>query len=289
MSFGLALSGGGAKGAAHIGVLKALEENNLFPTSISGASIGAIVGGLYSIGYDAKKLEKILKNFSQNYYMFLDPCYPQYVRSIIQLVTRSTITMSGLIRGNKLENYLKNLTKNKHITQTNVRFIAPCVDLITSKTIAYTNSIENLPELQNVIWKNDATLAQVMRASSSLPAIFYPKKLNKALLIDGGISANLPIELLHTTGEKNILAIDLSQEYEKPKNTGIFELLVHSFEIMQLNNKKTLLGKEKLLISIKFPEEIDLLDFQNMPKLIKLGYTATNDVMPQIKKIFDCN
>jgi len=284
MSFGLVLSGGGAKGAAHIGILKALEENNLLPSAIAGTSIGAIVGGLYAIGYNAKSLEKILKNFSKNYFTFLDPCYSQYAQSIFQLASRSTITMSGLIKGDKIESYLKKLTKNKKITETNIRFIAPCVDLITSKTIAYTNNLDNLPQTQNIVWKNDATLAQVMRASSSLPAIFYPKKLNRTLLIDGGITDNLPINLLYMTGEKNIIAIDLSQEYEKPKNTGIFELLVHSFEIMQLNNKKNLLGKEKLLISIKFHEEIDLLDFQNMPKLINLGYKAANDMMPQIKK-----
>lgn len=286
MSFGIALSGGGAKGAAHIGVLKALEENNLIPSSIAGTSIGAIVGGLYSIGYNSSELEKIMKNFSKNYYTFLDPCYPQYARSIFQLLTRSTITMSGLIKGNKLEMYLKHLTKNKHISKTNIRFVAPCVDLITSKTIAYTNIIDNLPSLPDMIWKNNATLAEVMRASSSLPAIFYPKKLDKTLLIDGGITANLPTNLLYLTGEKNILAIDLSQEYEKPKNTGIFELLIHSFEIMQLNNKETLVGKEKFLISIKFPDETELLDFKNTSKLIKLGYNAANDVMPRLKSLF---
>lgn len=286
MSFGIVLSGGGAKGAAHIGVLKALEENNLIPTSIAGTSIGSIVGGLYAIGYTSKDLEKIAKYFSKNYYAFLDPCYPQYARSIFELLTRSTITMSGLIHGNKLEIYLKKLTKNKKITETNIRFISPCVDLITSKTIAYTNSIKDLPSLENIIWKENAYLFEVMRASSSLPAIFYPKKLNKALLIDGGISDNLPINLLYAAGEKNILAIDLSQEYEKPKNSGIFELIIHSFEIMQQNAKNNLIGKEKLLIPIKFSDEIDLLDFKNMNKLIQIGYNKTNDLMPQIKALF---
>lgn len=287
MSFGIVLSGGGAKGAAHIGVLKALEENNLIPSSVAGTSIGSIVGGLYSIGYKAKDLEKVLRNFSKNYFMFLDPCYPQYIRSVFQLITRSTITMSGLIRGNKLEAYLRKLSKDKHITETNIRFISPCVDLITGKTIAYTNSAKNLPQIQNTIWKDDAYLSEVMRASSSLPAIFYPKRIKKSILIDGGVSDNLPINLLYSTGEKNILAIDLSQKYEKPNNSGICELVVHSFEIMQLNAKQTLIGKEKFLISIEFPDEIGLLDFKNVSRLIKIGYDATNDVMPQLKLLFN--
>lgn len=286
MSFGIVLSGGGAKGAAHIGVLKALEENNLIPTSIAGTSIGAIIGGLYAIGYTPSKLENILKYFSKNYFMFLDPCYPQYAYSVFQLLTRSTITMPGLLRGNKLEKYLKDLTQKKHIKDTNIRFVAPCVDLITSKIIAYTNTISNLSDIENVEWKNDAYLSEVMRASSSLPAIFYPKKIGKYLLIDGGLSDNLPINLLWATDQKNILAVDLSQEYKKPQNTGIFELTMHSIEIMQLNSKKNSIGKEKFLLTLNFSEEIDLLDFKNMSKLVKIGYDATNDVMSQLKLLF---
>ena len=286
MSFGIALSGGGAKGAAHIGVLKALEENNLIPTSIAGTSIGAIVGGLYAIGYTPSKLENILKYFSKNYFMFLDPCYPQYAYSVMQLLTRSTITMPGLIRGNKIEKYLKNLTHSKHIKDTNMRFIAPCVDLMTSKIIAYTNTLNNLSDMENVEWKNDAALSEVMRASSSLPAIFYPKKIGKYLLIDGGISDNLPINLLWNANEKNILAVDLSQDYKKPQNTGIFELTMHTIEIMQLNSKKNLIGKEKFLLTLNFSEEIDLLDFKNMNKLVKVGYNATTEIIPQLKLLF---
>jgi len=286
MSFGIAMSGGGAKGAAHIGVLKALEENNLFPSSISGTSIGAIIGGLYAIGYTPNKLENILKYFSKNYFMFLDPCYPQYAYSVMQLLTRSTITMPGLIRGNKIEKYLKNLTHSKHIKDTNMRFIAPCVDLMTSKIIAYTNTLNNLSDMENVEWKNDAALSEVMRASSSLPAIFYPKKIGKYLLIDGGISDNLPINLLWNANEKNILAVDLSQDYKKPQNTGIFELTMHTIEIMQLNSKKNLIGKEKFLLTLNFSEEIDLLDFKNMNKLVKVGYNATTEIIPQLKLLF---
>lgn len=289
MSFGIVLSGGGAKGAAHVGVLKALEENNLIPSSVAGASIGAIVGGLYSIGYNAFALEKTLKHFSKNYSMLLDPCYPQYVLSIFQLITNSTITMSGLLRGNKIEAYLKKLTKNKKISQTNMRFIATSVDLKSAKTIAYTNNIESLPKIDNLEWRNDAYLYEIMRASSALPAIFYPKKLNNYLLIDGGISNNLPIDLLYLTGEKNILAVNLTQKYEKTQNTGLFEITMHSLEIMQLNAKSNLLGKEKYLLNLTFPEEVGLMDFKHIEKYVKLGYNTTNAIMPQLKLLFSSN
>lgn len=286
MSFGIVLSGGGSKGAAHIGVLKALEENNLIPSSVAGTSIGAIIGGLYAIGYDSKKLEKTLKYFSKNYFAFLDPCYPQYAISIFELLTRSTITMSGLIRGNKIEKYLSQLTHNKKLKDVNIPFIAPSVDILTSKTIAYTNLTKKLPNLENVQWENEAYIAEVMRASSSLPAIFYPKKINNHLLIDGGISDNLPIDLLLATGEKNILAVDLSQKYKRPQHTGIFELTMHTIEIMQQNAKKELTNKDTFILTINFEEEIDLMDFKNTTKLIKIGYDAINDIITQLKLLF---
>jgi len=157
---------------------------------------------------------------------------------------------------------------------------------MTSKIIAYTNTLNNLSDMENVEWKNDAALSEVMRASSSLPAIFYPKKIGKYLLIDGGISDNLPINLLWNANEKNILAVDLSQDYKKPQNTGIFELTMHTIEIMQLNSKKNLIGKEKFLLTLNFSEEIDLLDFKNMNKLVKVGYNATTEIIPQLKLLF---
>lgn len=287
MSFGIALSGGGAKGAAHVGVLMALCENNLIPSSVSGTSMGAIVGGLYAIGYPPEKLKEIIIKFSKNYRRYIDPCYGNYFMALMQFMSNSSITLPGFIKGDKVERYLKNLTKNIAISSVQTPLVIPAVDLISGKTIVYSNIHPKMNSTtSNIIWKNDIPLHSAMRASSSLPAIFYPKKINNAVLVDGGITHIIPTELLMQTGEKNILAINISQEYEKPKSTNIFEITTHSFELMQNELKNFSLGKEKFLITPELPKNAEMLSFNHMPEFVKAGYNSTIAVMPKLKQLF---
>ncbi len=287
MSFGIALSGGGAKGAAHVGVLMALCENNLIPSSVSGTSMGAIVGGLYAMGYPPEKLKEIIIKFSKNYRRYIDPCYGNYFMALMQFMSNSSITLPGFIKGDKVERYLKNLTKNIAISSVQTPLVIPAVDLISGKTIVYSNIHPKMNSTtSNIIWKNDIPLHSAMRASSSLPAIFYPKKINNAVLVDGGITHIIPTELLMQTGEKNILAINISQEYEKPKSTNIFEITTHSFELMQNELKNFSLGKEKFLITPKLPKNAEMLSFNHMPEFVKAGYNSTIAVMPKLKQLF---
>ena len=286
MSFGIALSGGGAKGAAHVGVLIALHENNLIPSSVSGTSMGAIVGGLYALGYSPTKLKEMLVKFSRNYKNYIDPCYGNYFMALTEFLTKSTISMPGFIKGNKVEQFLRKLTNDKNITDVQIPLVIPAVDLITGKTIVYTNKKPKNSNYPNVIWEENVKLHSAMRASSSLPAIFYPKRIEKKVLVDGGITHIIPIDLLIETGEKNILAINLSQEYEKPKNTNIFELTTHSFELMQNELKNLTLGKEKFIITPNLPKDAEMLSFSDMPKFVKSGYDSTIKVMPKLKQLF---
>lgn len=286
MSFGIALSGGGAKGAAHIGVLMALYENNLIPSSVSGTSMGAIVGGLYALGYNPQKLKEIIIKFSKNYRKYIDPYYGNYFMALMQFMSNSTITLPGFIKGGKVENYLKNLTKSIKISDVKIPIVIPAVDLISGNTIAYSNVTPKNSTLKNVVWKNDIPLYLAMRASSSLPAIFQAKRIDNSLLVDGGITHIIPIDLLAQIGEKNILAINISQEYEKPRNTNIFEVTTHSFELMQNELKNFSLGKEKFLITPKLPKNAEMLSFSQMPEFVKAGYNSTIEVIPKLKQLF---
>ena len=287
MSFGIAFSGGGAKGAAHIGVLMALHENNLIPSSVSGTSMGAIVGGLYALGYSPTKLKEILVKFSKNYRHYIDPCYGNYFMALTQFLTRSTISMPGLVKGDKVEQFLKKLTNDKKIEDAKIPLVIPTVDLISGKTVAYTNKLPKHSNYPNIIWEENVKLHLAMRASASLPAIFYPKKIDKKVLVDGGITHIIPIDLLMETGEKNILAINISQEYERPKNTNIFEITTHSFELMQNELKNSSFGKEKFIITPELPKDAEMLSFSDMPKFIKAGYDSTIKEIPKLEQLFN--
>lgn len=285
MSFGLALAGGGAKGAAHVGVLKALTDNNLFPSSIAGTSAGSIVAGLYAAGFTPNELEKIVLDLSiKGIPLLVDPNYKGLIKAITQLFTHKEISLSGVIKGDKLEKYLDNLLHGKTINSLKLRTVIPTVDLNSGKTVVYTNNLTGLKNSFDVIWKNTGKLSSIIRASSSVPAVFEPTFLDNMCLVDGGVTDVLPVDLLIQTGENNVIAVDISKDYKKPKHYNIFEIASHSFHIMHNCICKYEESNELLAIKPNLPEKSGLLVFSQMEECMKAGYDATIKMLPTIKK-----
>jgi len=285
MSFGIALSGGGAKGAAHVGVLLALAEENLFPTSIAGTSSGSIVAGLYSVGIKPLEMKKIIHNLSKNGTDLLDPNYKEILNAGISLFTSKEIYLSGLMKGNKLEKFINSYTKNKNTTDIKMPIIIPTVDLNSGKTVVFTNIKKNLPKLNKVIWEKDIKLSKAIRASSSVPGIFEPIFIRKYCLVDGGLTDVLPVDLLIEAGEKNVIAVDISEEYEKPDNTNLLETMMHSFYIMRDRMQESKKQNQKLTIKPILPDSAGLLTFKTMPKCMEAGYVATKRLISEIRKL----
>lgn len=285
MSFGIALSGGGAKGAAHVGVLLALAEENLLPTSIAGTSSGSIVAGLYSVGVKPTEMKKIIYNLSKYGTDLLDPSYKEIISAGMSLLTSKEIYLTGLMKGNKLEKFINNYTKNKKIEDVKIPIIIPTVDLNSGKTVVFTNVKNNLPTLNKVIWENDIKLSKAIRASSSVPGIFEPIFIKKYCLVDGGLTDVLPVDLLIASGEKNVIAVDISEEYEKPDNSNLLETMMHSFYIMRDRMQESKKQNQKLTIKPILPDSAGLLTFKTMIKCMESGYDATKRMMTEIKKL----
>ena len=287
MSFGLALSGGGAKGAAHVGVLLALAEENLIPTSIAGTSSGSIVAGLYSVGIKPPEMKKIIYNLSKNGINLLDPSYKEIINAGISLLTSKNIYLSGIMKGNKLEKFINSYTKNKKIEDVKMPIIIPTVDLNSGKTVVFTNIKNNLPKLNKVIWESNIKLSTAIRASSSVPGIFEPIFIRNYCLVDGGLTDVMPVDLLIESGEKNVIAVDISEEYEKPDNSNLLETMMHSFYIMRDRMQESKKQNQKLTIKPILPESAGLLTFKHMSKCMEAGYVATKNMMAEIKKIIN--
>lgn len=286
MSFGLALSGGGSRGAAHVGVLIALEENGLIPSSISGTSAGSIVCGLYASGMDSQKLAEIVKYMSQNGKYLIDIDYLGFIKSIPKLILERSVNISGIIKGNKLEKYFYKLTDGKNIRQSNIKIVIPTVDIDSGYTIAYTNSLNDVKKINKLIWKDDISIAAAMRASSSVPAAFQPRMLDGMCLVDGGVTNILPVDLLRACGEDKILAVDISKNYRSPQKNNIFEISSSSLNIMNSCLKELTSTCEKLLLKPPLPENAGLLTFEHMVECMEIGYRYTKRLIPNIKNIF---
>ncbi len=286
MSFGLALSGGGTKGAAHVGVLLALEEAGMLPSSIAGTSAGALVAGLYAAGNSPQSLKEIVTDMSNRGLYYFDADLLGVLKAVPQFLIHHTIELTGFLKGNRIERLLNKYSGGKNIKEVGLRTILPAVDINSGKTIVYTNSLANVPPLNGAEWKTDILLSAAMRASMAVPVVFQPKIIDGMCLVDGGVTDVLPVDLLIAAGEANVLAVDLASEYETPKKQNIIDISTHSLSIMSTRLKECRSHGERLLLNPSLPEESGLLIFEQMEACMNAGYEAAKENIPAIKALF---
>ncbi|NLJ30410.1 MAG: phospholipase [Clostridiales bacterium] len=286
MSFGLALSGGGAKGAAHVGVMLALKEAGMVPSSIAGTSAGALVAGLYAAGNSPENLNNLVNEVADRAVYYFDPDFRGILKIIPDLFFRHTVNFPGILKGNRIESLIARYAAKKKLQDAAIRTVIPAVDLNSGKTIAYTNSLAGVKPLNGVEWKTDILISDAMRASMAVPVVFHPKAVGGMCLVDGGITDVLPVDLLLAAGEKNVLAVDLAEEYKPPETQNIIEITGRSLSIMETRLKAYRSTGEKLLLNPQLPKESGLLTFSQMKEYVEIGYETAAENMPVIQAIF---
>ncbi|HSG28236.1 MAG TPA: patatin-like phospholipase family protein, partial [Candidatus Krumholzibacterium sp.] len=217
---GLALSGGGARGVAHLGVLKVLEENRIPIDFIAGTSMGALVGGLYSTGLSIDELEKLVGSIDWS--EILADHIPREDRSFRRKRDDDLYLMRhrpgirgfslrfppGILDGQKVDLMLKRETLDvsgiDDFDDLSIPFRAVAADIVTGDAV--------------VIGRGDLALA--LRASMALPGIFAPRMIDGRLLVDGGISCNLPIDVVRSMGADIVIAVDISTPLQGIEELG---------------------------------------------------------------------
>ena len=261
---GLALSGGGVRGFAHLGVLHILEDYNIPIDMISGTSIGAIIGAMYAAEPNAKKLEKEI--LAENIGSLLD----------------YTLSTHGLIKGEKIENYLKKRLKNITFKDLKIPLFITSFDLEKKREVIFT--------------KGD--VARAVRASISVPGLFIPVENKNEILIDAGIIDPIPTEILKAQGADIIIAVNVNNfRMRKPlindeavisKQPGhvlptMMQATTESMNIIGSQAAKADLAGNKadFIIDIDL-EDITLLDYKKTKKAIEAGKRATKKSISKI-------
>ncbi len=262
---GLVLGGGAAKGFAHIGVLKVLEKNNINIDMVAGTSIGALVGASYLVKKNIDDVEKIARAFELK--KFLDFHIPK----------------RGIIKGEKLENFLRETFSNKKFEDLNKKLFVTATDLNNNQLVIF----------------NRGDLSKAVRASISIPGIFEPVENDGRILIDGGWKAPVPTQVLKDAGCDVIIAVNLNSiEMNKPvyDNATLKKKKVKFPNILQILLESTEIY-EKELISLKDEiQDVDVLieprvftrdsyDFNHSKKLIRKGELATEKQIKKIKRV----
>lgn len=228
----LVLGGGGAKGAAEVGVIKVLEEAKIPIDYVVGTSIGAIVGGLYSIGYDAQDLDSLFRGQDwlfllsdqvnrKDKTLFSKEEKDTYVISVPFSIKKKTPMPAGYVVGQNIVNLFSRLTVGYHqmdsFNKLPIPFACVTVDLLSGKEIVLSSG----------------SLPMAMRASMSIPGAFVPVEWNDMMLIDGGVLNNFPIDVARRMGADIIIGIDLSNGWkDKDKLTSIPAVLDQIISIM---------------------------------------------------------
>ncbi|PWM24896.1 MAG: patatin [Oscillospiraceae bacterium] len=283
MGFSLALSGGGCRGAAHIGVLLALEEEGLTPDALSGASAGAIVAGLCACGYRAKELQQIAGNLSSS---LIDPDLTGLLRTVFDLARGKGASLPGLLRGNRLRRWLGELTGEKPIGAVDIPLCIAAVDLSAGETVAFCDRPLKR-RLSNTRCETDILLADAITASCCVPAIFAPRRIGGGLMVDGGVTDNLPVDLLLARGLPRcpVMAIDVSSQYVPPRRDNISEVVTCSFSMMSHRLADCTVRGERLLCRPKLPPEAGLFSFELIEPCIEAGYQAAKELIPLLRSV----
>ncbi len=282
---GLALSGGGSCGIAHVGVLKVMEESGLRPDFISGVSMGSIIGGLYSIGYSADSLEKILKNINWNLVMsnkipenkiyFLAKRH--FDNSVISfpLAIRKSVLPSGLNNGQQIENLLSFYSwpsaKINDFTKLPTPYMCLATNLLTCKTVELTKGY----------------LPDAMRASSAVPTFFTPIKINNVPLLDGGMVRNFAASEVKNMGADIVIGSYtgsyLSKKEELESITDILAQLFFSVGVYDFQDQRKFVD---ILIEPK-TDDISSTLFTDIDTIIQRGYRAALPYKGTFKRLAD--
>lgn len=272
MGLGLALSGGGIKGAAHIGVLKALEEENVKIDYISGTSSGSIVATLYAIGYTPEEIYSIFKSYSDqiNYISVWN-----VLKLIYGLIIKKEIIIQGLNNGNKIEKLMKEFCNEKGISNINeikMPLIIPSVSVHNGKKYIFSSqeSRDSYDDKKEYI--NNIEIEKAIRASCSYPGVFEPFKFGNDEMIDGGIKENTPWKELELIGADKVICVIFEEYLKDDDYINIIEVLERALGILshELSNCE-LIGIEAPL-KIK-TSHIPLLDSSKIDFLYAKGYS----------------
>ncbi|MFO7845727.1 MAG: patatin-like phospholipase family protein [Balneolaceae bacterium] len=284
LKVGLVLSGGGAKGVAHIGVIKRLEEAGVRIDYITGTSMGSLIGAFYSIGYTSTQLteignstnwdqlfsEKPSRLFISNYERMFDD------RTIASfpISERGLDLPFGIVGGQNINSFLSRYTWPVHGTEKFENFPIP-----------YATVATELSSGEPVIF-DSGYLPDAIRASISIPSLFRPHRINGVEYIDGGVSNNLPVNVAREMGANYIISVNVSSPVFPSDSLNTFTEVLNQVVNYRINEKiEASIKDSDIYISPEKILEYEVLDFEKVNELIEIGYQEADKYSAEFEEL----
>lgn len=284
MKVGLALSGGGIRGIAHAGALKALEDNNIKIDVIGGTSSGALIASLYAMGYSPYYIYILFKKYAKD---LVNQNTISKVTNIGSFMANKKASFQGFYSGEEIEECFNNIAARKGIktiSDIKLPIVIPTVDVQNSKKYVITN---NIPEktCSNTEYINNIGIGKAIRASCSFPVFFSPCEYNEHKFLDGGILDNFPtIEVRHQGADKMLTVNFKADDIEESSN--IMDIVMRTIDIMGNKISEENISNSDMVLTIQ-TDKTGLLETEKLDACYKYGYRQTINQIDNIKNMIN--
>lgn len=248
----LVLGGGSAKGFAHIGVIRVLEQEKIPIHMIIGTSVGSLIGGIYASNPDSFQLEWMAFKIDRNDVLDFSIVYSKL----------------GPVQGVRLESFVEHAVKVKKIEETKIRFYPVATDLNTGETVVLEKG----------------SLSKAIRASSSIPGIFVPVTFDNRTLVDGGVTDNIACDVARNKGADIVIAVNIQKDTKEYNINSLVDIIAQSSIIMMNESSKTKLRYADVVIEPN-TKSVGMFDFTQKKMLMEEGIKATRQAVPKIREL----
>ncbi|WP_226087312.1 patatin-like phospholipase family protein [Mesobacillus sp. S13] len=249
---GLALGSGGARGFAHLGVIKVLKDEGIPIDLIAGSSMGALVASFYGAGLDVERLYKLSRVFKRKYYLDF------------------TVPKMGFIAGKRVKELIRIFTHGKKIEELDIPIGIVATDLMSGEKVVFKSG----------------PVAEAVRASIAIPGIFVPEKLDGRLFVDGGVVDRIPVSVAKEMGADIVIAVDVSSVKINEEVTSIFDVIMQSIDIMQME----LVANREVASDVMLRPPVEMFNskaFTNIEEIIAIGEEEAKKHIDKIKKCME--
>lgn len=283
MKVGVSLAGGGIRGIAHVGVLKALEEKNIKVAAIAGTSAGSIIATLYAMGYSPYYIYLLFKRYARD---IINIRSKPIINGITNFIRNNKKGIAGLSDGNEFEKMYDELARKKGfrlIGDIKMPLLVSAVDIGESKEYIFTNCASRKNIKDNYI--TEIGIGRAVRASSSFPAIFCPCEYKNHIFMDGGVLNNLPTEELKKVYTGKIISVNFESD-PVYNDYDIMNIIMKTLDIM--GNKLSINSLKKSDFVLTVPTDgTGLIDVDKMDICYKYGYEIAIKNIDKIRKMLE--
>jgi len=249
----LVLGGGAARGFAHVGVIRALEQEKIPIDMIVGTSVGSLIGAIYASDMNSFELEWTAFSLEKD--------------SLFDYGIMNAFTGMGMAKGDKLEEFVKTKIPTANIENLKLPFAAVATDLNRGTRVVL----------------DKGSVAKAVHASSAIPGVFNPVDHQGRLLVDGGVMDNIPIAVAREKGADIVIAVDISENVANFNITNLVDVMLQAVNIMFSENVGYKKKDADVLISPQVGS-VAMLDFTQKKRCMQAGIEATQKAMPELRK-----